>query len=150
MKQAARLVSIGEGKGVGVLGIETRRLGKATLALSVPLDSTFYADITTMNTLGAVTKDFLAAFGTYDPETGTFTMYWGHVLTGVSIPTGEKTTPVDCVAAYLGTLWDCLGGIGTYDPGTGTFTVESAMVLEDALTVTGVGVTGLSLRAPPE
>lgn len=146
MSTVAKLVSIGEGKGMGILGVETRQLGKATLALSVPLNSTFYTDITTENTTGsAVTKDFLAAFGTYDPATSTFTMYWGHVVTGVSIPTGTGTTPVECGASTAG-AWDALGAIGTYDAATRTFAIESAMVLEDALTVTGVQVTGLSLH----
>ena len=144
--QAAKLVSIGEGKGLAVLGVETHELGRASLPLSVPLDSPFYTDITTMNTTGAaVTKDFAAMFGRYDPGTKEFTMYWGHVRTGVSIPTGEATTAVECAAAWAGT-WDVLGAIGTYDAATGTFTIDSAMVLEDALTVTGTQVTGVALR----
>lgn len=144
--QATKLVSIGQGKGLAVLGVETRELGVAALTLSVPLGTAFFTDITTMNTTGAaVTKDFMAAFGRYDPATKEFMMYWGHVRTGVSIPTGEVTITVDCVAAALGG-WDVMGAFGSYDAATETFTLESAMVLEDALMVTGTQVTGLALR----
>lgn len=144
--QATRLVQIGQGKGLAVLGVETRELGVAALALSVPLNATFFADITTMNTTGAaVTKDFAAMFGRYNPDTKEFLMQWGWLNLGVSIPTGEATTTVNCVASTVGD-WDVFGALGTYDTATGTFTVESGMVLEDALTVTGTQVTGLTLR----
>lgn len=142
----ARAVPIGEGMGLATLGLETRRLGLVGLALSVPKNTTFYADITTRNTTGAaVTKDFLAAFGEYDAAARTFTLHWGHVRTGVSIATGDATNTVTCRAEVLGT-WDALGAIGVYDAATGTFTIESAVVLEDALVVTGVEVIGMALR----
>lgn len=145
--QATKLVSIGQGKGLAVLGVETRELGAALTLLSVPLGTAFFTDITTMNTTpAAVTKDFMAAFGRYDPATKEFMMYWGHVSPGVSIPTGEATTTVDCVAAVLGIDWDVLGAFGTYDAATETFTMESGLVLESALSVTGTQVTGLALR----
>lgn len=126
---------INEGQKPTVLGVEMRRLGIPALTLSVPLDDTFYADITTRNTTGsAVTKDFLAVFGTYDPATGGFTINWSHVRTGVGVATGEAKNTVNCTAALAGT-WDALGAIGTYNSATGAFTIESAVVLEDALTV---------------
>ena len=135
MRTTVKAAPIGEGQGPTVLRVEMRRLGRPTLALSVPLDGTFYADITTRNTTGsAVTKDFLAAFGIYDPATGGFTIKWGHIRTGVGVVTGEAKNTVNCVAALAGT-WDALGAIGTYNSATGAFTIESAVVLEDALTV---------------
>ena len=144
----ARVAPIGEGMGLVALGVETRSLGLAGLAIiSVPQNTTFYADISVRNTTGAaVTKDFLAAFGRYDPATGAFTIHWAYVRTGVSIPTGDSTHTVTCRADRLGVDWDALGAIGTYDAATGIFTIESAVVLEDALTVTGVAVIGMTLR----
>ena len=143
----ARVTPIGEGKGLAMLGVETRRLGVVGLPLSVSKNTTIFADITTRNTTGAaVTRDFLAAFGVYDAAAGTFTMYWPHLRRGVSIATGDATNAVTCSAEQLGT-WDALGAIGTYDAATGTFTIESAVVLEAALRVTGTEVIGMSLRA---
>lgn len=119
----------------------------ALAIITVPHGGAFYTDITTVNTTGAaVTKDFLAGFGHYDPATEMFELYWGHTRLGVSIPVGEATNTIDCVAAMLGVDWDAVGAIGSYDAATGTFTMESAVVLVDALTVTGVAVTGMALR----
>ena len=146
MRMAARVAPIGKGMGVAVLGVETRALGLATLAISVPLNGAFYTDITTNNTTGAaVTKDFAAIFGVYDAAAKKFTIYWAHLKTGVSIATGTATNTVNCVAKEVG-IWDVLGAIGTFNAATGVFTIHSAMVLEDALIVAGVAVTGLTLR----
>ena len=145
--QATKLVPIGQGKGLAVLGMEARELGAALAILSVPLNTPFFTDITTMNTTGAaVTRAFMAAFGVYNPDTREFLMYWGHVREGVSIPIGEATTTVDCIASVLGLNLDAMGAFGTYDAATATFTIESAMVLAAALSVTGTQVTGLALR----
>ena len=146
MEAALRTQAVlGEGMGLAVLGAETR-LGLVGLALTVAKNTTFYADIKTRNTTGAaVTKDFLAAFGKYDAAAGTFTLYFGYVRTGVSIATGDATNTVTCKADVVGT-WDALGAIGVYNAAAGTFTIESAVLLEDALTVSGVAVIGMTLR----
>lgn len=104
-------------------------------SLTVPQNSSFYTSIETQNAGGSVVKDFLAAFGSYNPATGEFTMYWGYVATNVTINSGSDVNDVTCEAISTGT-WDVLGAIGTYDAGAGTFTIESAIVAEDLLTVT--------------
>ena len=134
------------GKELIALGMETRGLGLAGLALTVAKDATFYADIKTRNTTGAaVTKDFLACFGVYDAAKGTFTVYFYSLRTGVSVATGDATNTLTCTAKEIGT-WDALGAIGVYDAAAGVFTIESAVLLEDALTVSGVAVIGMTLR----
>ena len=120
--------------------------GAVLSALEVSPGQTYYTDITTENSTGSSqTKDFLAAFGSYDAGTGEFTMAWGNVAINASIPTGTATNSVTCQATGMGTF-DVMGAIGVFDEGAGTFTIESAVVLEDALSVTGVAVTGISLH----
>lgn len=120
---------------------------RKSLALDVPLYDTFYTDITTYNsTAEEPRKDFMAAFGTYDPSTGVFTMKWGHLKLDVKIYKGYTGTPITCLAGYLG-LWDAIGAFGVYDEANNTFTIESALVLLEALNVVGgIQVTDVYLR----
>jgi len=123
-------------------------MARPRLTLSVSQGSTFYADIyASNNTGGTVTKDVLVAYGIYNSDTGEFTMYWGYVATGVSIPVGENIMigSMECVAELIGT-WDVLGALGTYDASTGTFYIESAIVKEDELVVTGTTITDVQLH----
>lgn len=127
--------------------MQLTKLESLARLLTVPVNATFYADVYTTCTGSSVTKDILVAFGIYNASNNTFTMYWGHVAQGVSIPVGQniKVKTITCNARTPGT-WDVLAALGTYNPSTGQFTVESAIVKEDLLTVTGATVTDVTLH----
>ena len=97
------------------------------------------------NTESAAGKDLLAAYGSYDASTGTFTMSFAGVKRAVSIPTGSSSQDVDCVASVVGTDFDAFAAVGIYNETDGTFTIESDLVKTDQLTVTGIAVTDFTL-----
>ena len=103
--------------------------------LTVQINSSFYTNITTENSTGSSqTKDFLAAFGTYNPSTGSFSIAFSFLSENVGIGPGTDTNTLNCQALQSGSF-DVLSAIGTYNSSTGSFTMESSAVAEDALTI---------------
>ena len=123
----------------------TRKGGVYPLAvLEVRRGETVRMAMTIRNELGAaVTRDLLAAYGRFDPATGTFTMDFGCVRATVSIPIGTTTHNVDCVAGVIGVGFDALAALGRHAPPR--FEAEETLLKRTQLTVRGIPITGFVL-----
>jgi len=94
--------------------------------------------------------DVLSLIGDWDPATRTFTVEYGWGVLDVAVDPGVAlTTNIDgTIPSYAkGGLRDGLVLICDYDPATGTITkVYAAVVVEDAINVTGVGAGITAVR----
>jgi len=121
----------------------TLMLGELAIPLTVSLNQEFYTKIYTENTTGSsIVKDFAAMFGEYNESTGEFLMHFGYLGLDVSIGQGSIVTSIPCAADSVGTF-DVLGAIGSYE--AGTFTIDHALVILNALIVSGVSVVDIDL-----
>jgi len=135
---------------------DTSKFGNITairsLGITCTQGQTFYTDIeTTNNTSSSATKDFLAAFGTYNESTGEFSISFGWLTLNATVGTGVHTTTVNCQATAGNGTYDGIGCFGSYNESQGVFTFEDAMVILDCLTISGgasgeLTVTNVTLR----
>ncbi|MDI6708833.1 MAG: hypothetical protein QME47_07110 [Candidatus Thermoplasmatota archaeon] len=131
----------------GINKFGTERLGFLSPAvLIVNLYDTVRMTITVENNTGeTVTKDVMAAYGTYVEAESTFLYKFRAVGTGVAIPSGTYNLVIDATAWSVGTDFDAMAALGTYNATTGEFSVEVLLVKVDQLTVKGVGITDFTL-----
>ena len=121
-------------------------VGVPPLTLTVNVGDTVRGTLTLESSYAtAVTRDLLLAFGRYDAATGRFTIAFGNVRTGVSIPVGTSTQTVDVRATVPGTNYAGLAAVGRYDAATGAFTIEGFLVKTGMLTVLGVAVRDFTI-----
>jgi len=104
--------------------------------LDVSYGDTVRMTVTVFNPFDAITVPYImAAYGTYDAATDTFTTAFYGIIYDVSIPSGESSYDIDAYARAVGTF-DAMAYL-VYDHPVTLERLEEKLVKEDILTVIG-------------